>query len=237
MRASAELGGRRTSRRARLAATLAVLLVVGLPATLATMVLSSRAERPVPSGAQPGGTIRGFLRDPRGAPLPDVEVRLFLVPLGASLEPAGSTRSAADGAFELAAPPLRGRYELRAGGGELRRVSRGFSFLDRGGRPVEPKAPVLELQPGCSLRVSFEAATARFEDSGRYELRATAAEGPLPSLLGQRVALEGEFDGARIEIGGLPPLDGELLIFFDNGDELRFPIRLRTGRTEHAIRL
>ncbi len=144
-----------------------VLLLFGLPLTLATIVASLQSDLvELPFDEQAGGTLRGFVNDPDDRPLADVPVEAFLVERVGRVprserEPVASTRTDAEGTFALDVPPVDGCYELVAGGEGHQRRSRPVGIA---GEPIE-----LVLARGGRVRVELvEAGVAR--GSGSYTL-------------------------------------------------------------------
>lgn len=237
MRSGARAGGRPSGRRSRALLILFLMLIVGLPLAILGSLLGSRGSLPATSGEQPGGTIEGRLVDEQEAPLRGLPVRLFLISDEGEVALDHEVTTAADGAFSLVAPPHRGKYEIRVGGGEWVHSRRELSFLDRNGTPIELPPLELGLEPGCTLRVDLERTSDRYADSGRYELHGRLSQGLTLGLVRPALRLSGEFESGRIEIGGLPPLEGKLAIFLDNGDAVELPLELEPGAELRELRL
>jgi hypothetical protein len=223
--------------RSRALLVLLLLLIVGLPLAVVGSLMGSRGMLPATVGDQPGGEIEGRLLDPEGRPLAGATVLLSLLPDGAPSEPQAEVETAGDGTFSFTAPPVRGKYALSAGGGEYVRTVRELSFLDPRGETVELEPVELQLEPGCVLTVRLERASDRYDDSGRYELHGRMLEGWALGLIRPSLRKTGEFEDGVVEIGGLPPLDGRLILFLDNGDEVELPLRLEPGHTERVLPL
>lgn len=223
--------------RSRAVLVLLLLVIVGLPLAITGSLFVARDSMPATVGDQPGGPIEGRLRDPEGVPLSGVRVQLFLVDEGGGVDPCSETLSGADGRFHFEAPAHRGKYALRAGGDAWVVDGREFSFLDREGKPIEPRDLQWRLEPGCRLAIELIRATDRYDDSGHYELRGRLHRGIAFGLVRPELRLPGEFEGGRIDVGGLPPLAGSLTIFLDNGDEVELELDLVPGVVRRELEL
>lgn len=227
---------RESLRLARLRTLMFALLLVGLPLAVSISLIAGRSALPATAGPQPGGLIRGSVQLADDGPASDVPVELVVIALDGSTPARVETRTDEDGRFALEAPPVEGKYAIVAGGGELRRTVREFSFLDSKSQPIDPGELELSVVPGVALTIELVRVSARYVNSGRYELRARVHDGPF-GILPSELTDGDEFDDGRIELDGLPPFEGTLLLFLSNGDEVTLNLKLAPGTHHRSVEL
>lgn len=214
----------------RLRVALLVALFFGVPALLTLTLITSDFAQEAKHGLQPGGAIRGRLVGPEHAPAAGVEVELFLDPTRGTAgpcQPRVCTRSDAQGAFELVAPPLDGRYTVVAGGGTWQHAARAFSFVGS-----DPRAECeLELVPGCALEIRFVRRDGSPAGEGSFDLDGKA--GGFRFGFGRPpVREQGRIAAGVLRVDGLPPLKAHVLVRFDSGESLELELELAAGKKE-----
>lgn len=223
--------------RRRGALLVGILVCLGLPFAVVSQLYSPRSLATVPSGNQPGGNITGRLVTEDDRPVADHTVELHLV-VGEGRRVHGSTRTDAQGLFEITAPPIAGHYLLEAGGGEFQRVVRGVSYLTEEGEVRAPEPLELVLPPGATLRVTLTRADGRPVSSGTLYLEGRVVSDFLFGLVPVGIRLERSLDAGSVVIDGLPSARGDVRIVLENGDRVEFPFELEAGQTlERAFEL
>ena len=238
---SPERDSQETARPVRRAGfLLIVLLMLGLPALVMRGLLITDLDLNATVGSQPGGVLRGRLV-PRGdwpegseGQLGGHALELSTLDLGGGRARVAETISEADGSFRFDAPAVEGRYQVAAGGGLWQRVLREFSFLDRVGQLAPERELELPLRRGCALVVELQSEP---KVAGTYDLSGELKEGAILGVLHSTIQRVASFDDGRIEIDGLPPLEGVLRVFYGVGDELSFAVDLEPGETVRCVEL
>jgi hypothetical protein len=202
-----------------------VLLLVVVPATVTAVLLLWGGGGRVVHGDQPGGAVTGRLVDHDGAPVADEPISGWIVsPLGERARVVEGL-SAADGRFQLELPATRGTYMVRLGGGACLPRELALSTLGRE-EGEAPREMEVRLRRGGTLVLEL-ADPAR----GSWSVR-PADPGAAPAPVEWRKS--GRFDGARIEVPGLPAVDALVQLEFEDGVrwecELRLPERGTTVR-------
>jgi 5-hydroxyisourate hydrolase-like protein (transthyretin family) len=217
-------------RHARLFVVMTALLLLGLPLLVVGQMLRDRVQGPVTRGAQPGGELLGRVVDAHGEPVAGVAVELYLRGAKRPDVVVLQVPTDADGRYRLHAPAGQGYYELRTGGGAWMYARREASFLDAQGETVEPPAFDFVLRPGSSLVVELRRADGLPVDGGEVLLDGRWSSSGSFSFLSDRPFSETyAFEGARIELAGLPPLRGRARITLRSGKVLELPLDLAPG--------
>lgn len=219
---------------------LGLLLTLGLlapPLLVVAQLLSMHNAGEVVSGSQPGGLVEGRVRDPEGAPLAGHEVILMLLPEGGEPTQQAAALTDAAGRFSFQAPPLEGKYRLIAGGGLLRRTFLDITMVNDEGRTLTLEPVDLDLEPGALLRIVLEREDGRPVTGGTLVLQGTTRGEGLFGLLAYGIRLEQEFEANTCEVGGLPPLKGDLTIRLRSGDVVADEVELPAGTTTLTYRL
>lgn len=223
------------NQRLRLALIVAVFFAV--PALLTLLLIESDHANDAPRGMQPGGAIAGRVLDHEGRGVAGIDVGLLLDPAGPPADPtetfAARTKSGPDGRFELAAPPLEGRYAVVAGGGTWQHAVSAFSFVGRkAGDEFE-----LKVLPGCELELRFTRADGSVPGTGRYELEGQS-RGAIATFFGEpALRRQGEFADGLLRIEALPPIGAKLFVRFETGETFELALELVAGRVEKQIKL
>lgn len=202
-----------------------VLLLVVVPATVTAVLLLWGGGGRVVHGDQPGGPIAGRLVDHDGAPLVDEPVSGWIVsPLGERLRVVEG-KTDADGRFQLELPATRGTYLARLGGGACLPRELALSTIGREDGE-KPRDLEVRLRRGGTLVLEL-AAPAR----GAWSVRESDAGATLGAVEWRK---SGRFDGARIEVPGLPAVDALVQLEYEGGVrwecELRLPEQGATVR-------
>lgn len=208
-----------------------VLLLVLLPAVVTAVLLQWGGGGRVARGAQPGGVVRGVLKDPSGAPLAgEPVVALAVSPLGATSELSGSATSDLAGRWALELPPLDGGYLLRLGGRSAVALEQAVSLIGR--EPgEEPRELELVLQRGATLVVELPR-----ELRGRWLVEGQPAGGAFGLFAGSPWRKEGEFEGRAFRVEGAPPMDARILVRVEGGERWEWTLRLAAGDNQLAAR-
>ena len=161
--------------RARVLVLLACLFFGGVPAVVFFTIQRTAARDGAWSGVQPGGVVRGVVRDSQGHGLAHalVEVRAgHWAPKGKrpgrlvsasddlDFDETHTVRveTGPDGLFEVAVDPIEGVYVLRAELDEYEPLERFYSFLDANREPLAIPSPVnFALARSVRLVVELEA--------------------------------------------------------------------------------
>ncbi len=207
-----------------------ILLLVGLPFLVMAQLLQGPLEQPVPPGPQPGGLLRVSVRGPDRQPLVGHSVSVELLPIDGPAADHAEVSTDGEGRVAFDLPPLDGRYRVQAGGGELRYLRREVTLIDGQGHPLDPGELELDLQEGAVIALTFQRSGGG-SLGGRVVLTGTTSDGPLFGMFGYRVSLEQEFEQGSCVLDGLPPLKGEVRVFFEDGQELRFDVAVPLGTT------
>lgn len=217
----APLEDERGGRRAVL--VLWALVILGLPLAVVGELVRRRDPR-VPPAEQPGGPLAGRVVGPDGAPWVDGAVELRVVDLAEQSTPVATARTDADGRFRFDAPAVRGKYELRAGGGELCRTAREHSLVGTGGEPFE-----IRLRPGALLDVVVLRPDGTAAGKGELVLTGEPKGAALWGLFAPTVRFEGEVREGRGHLDGLPLMRGELRVTMAAGEVLTRQVDLDAG--------
>ncbi len=219
----------------RLRLALIVLVFFGVPALLTLGLIRSDHAQDAQRGLQPGGPVRGRVLGPDGQGEPGVEMRLLLDPSSPEARQesiAARATSGTEGRFELAAPPLDGRYTVVAGGGTWQHAARSFSFVGASEHEL-----VLHVLPGCELEARFTRADGSAAGAGSYDLEGQPSGGWF-SFLGEPARrYQGRLENGGLHLEGLPPMDVRLFVRLDTGESLELELRLELGRTQRELRL
>lgn len=218
-------------RRQRAGTLLLLLMIFALPLAVVTRLMVGPAAS-LPFGPQPGGTIRGRVLGPGGEAMAGHPVALELLTRDYAVTRHAERPTDGEGRFSFEAPPFDGKYRLAFGGDLYRLAYREVSLIDSRGRIVEVPEQELTLMDGAQLVLRFSRRDGRPVRGGRVVLDGTASGGVFFGLVGLPVGRELEFEGDSCVLGGLPPLSGEVHVFFPSGDAIHSKVRLPTGRTE-----
>jgi hypothetical protein len=224
--------------RSKLQLVLLVLLLFGAPALVLFSLFDSRVVAlvaPAIDGEQPGGRIEGELQSADGAPLPDMAVELELVPASGERSRISVARSDAGGRFSFEAPPVRGHYELVAGGGTWQIARQTWSFVDREGKPGAPRPLVLRVVPGCRLVLRFVRADGGPREDGEYTLRGELAESFFFGLVRSELRRSGKIAAGELVLDALPPLEAQLIARMGSGAQIELAIELAPGDNAKQI--
>jgi hypothetical protein len=216
---------------------LLVLLLFALPAVVTTALLTQNVKRDVHDGAQPGGIVRGNVFDKEHNAVAGIDVAGWALTSEADPMLASTTRTDAQGAFELALPPINGHYVLRFIGAEWQEARVAFGWLDAKGQKIEPGAVQLQMEAGCSLDVELVRADHNPAGAGTFELQGSAGGGLFAGWTGERVERRGSFDAGAFTITGLPPMHGRLWITMATGERIDSTLDLAAGKNHHKIEL
>ena len=230
-------GGPATGRRMRAMGLLLTLALLALPMLVVSQLMSMRSTGEVISGSQPGGLLEGSVQDPEGEPLKGHEVILMLLPTDGEPTQAATTLTDVAGGFSFQAPPLEGKYRLIAGGGLLRRTFSDITMVNDEGSALTLEPVDLDLEPGAVLRIVIEREDGRPVTGGTLHLKGTTKGEGLFDLLAYGIRLEQEFEGDTCEVGGLPPMAGDLTIQLRSGDAVGDEVTLPAGTTTLTYRL
>jgi len=213
------------------------LALLALPMLVVSQLLTMRSAGEVISGSQPGGVLEGRVLDPNGEALEGHEVILMLVPIEGEPTQAATALTDSAGEFSFQAPPLEGKYRVLAGGGLLRRTFSDITMVNDEGRALSSEPVDLDLDPGAVLRIVIEREDGRTVTGGTLRLQGTTTGEGLFDLLAYGIRLEQEFEGNTCEVGGLPPMDGDLTIQLRSGDVVGDELTLPAGTTTLTYRL
>lgn len=216
---------------------LLVLLLFGLPAVITTVLLTTHVKPEVRAGMQPGGLVRGTVKDETGSALAGIDVVAYS--LAADAQPArlGMTQSDGQGRFQLMLPAVNGRYELRFSGAEWQAARVEIGFLDPSGVTKDPGPLDVRLQPGASLEVEIVRANGAPAGAGSFELEGTPSAGFFSSWNSAQIERSGSFDNGSFTVQGLPPVHGRLLIHMASGDRIDSTLDLAPGKNHHKVQL
>lgn len=220
----------------RLRLLLIVAVFFGVPALLTLALIDSDHAQDAQRGLQPGGPIAGRVLGPDGKGLAGVELDLLLDPTTSTTPPeavAVRAQSGPEGRFELAAPPLDGRYTVVAGGGTWQRVARSFSFV---GRDAGEEF-TLRVLPGCELEVQFTRANGSAAGAGSFELEGHTRGGWFVIFGQPPVRVQGRVEEGRLRVEALPPMKAKLRVHFVTGESLELELELEPGTTRKDVRL
>jgi len=213
---------------------LLLLVCFGMPIVITNAVVSSTGYAPVTEGAQPGGPVTGTLVDEEGTVLGEGHaVELFLAAAGGEPVHAGATTTDAAGAFQLEAPAHEGSYLLKFGGGEWMRQSRPISLLDEA---EATEGVELLMRPGCALVVHLTREDGSEVRGGRVYLEGRVGSHFLFGVFDGRFTKELPFEGARVELDGMPPMLLGLRIAVTSGDVVELSVELESGSYVRDVR-
>ena len=215
-----------------------MLLLFGAPALVVFSLIDAEVASlpaPVIDGAQPGGRIEGTVVDRAGAPVVDHPIELQLVGELGERESAGVVRTDGEGRFGFDAPPVRGHYELAAGGGRWQFVREPRSFVDRAGRPVGGEPARLRLEPGCELALTFVRRDGSPGVDGEYELSGELEHGFLFGLIKPEIRKSGAIVAGELAVGGLPPIAATLVARMASGERVELALELVPGTNRKRI--
>lgn len=229
--------GPHARRRVRALGLLLTLGLLALPMLVVSSLLSPPHAGEVVSGSQPGGLVEGSVRDPEGELLAGHEVILMLVPSAGEPTQGAVVHTDATGKFSFQAPPLEGKYRLIAGGGLLARTFLEITMVNAEGRALTLEPVDLDLEPGALLRIVLEREDGLPVTGGTLLLQGTTTGQGLFGLLSYGIRLEHDFEGNTCEVGGLPPLKGNLTIRLLSGDMVVDEVTLPAGSTTRTYRL
>lgn len=231
--------------RARRLVLLALLLLV-VPAAVTALFLARHARPAVEPDAQPGGRVEGRLVA-RGAAAPiaasaadggarDALAGATIVLLGVARDGAlrelARATTGADGAFAFDAPALDGHYAARLEPGAWMEAVVPFSLAHGA-----PRAVVVPAHVAAELELEFECAAAGEVSGGAWTIEGQAARSWFSPWRGARFTRSGRLAGARLEVGGLPPVRVTVRVRFEGGDATELEIDLAPGRNRRTIRL
>lgn len=217
-----------------------VALIFGLPTLIVVSLLSTDAgtySAPAPDADQPGGTITGVVRGVEGGGFAAHDVELVLVADGGERTSAARTSTDAEGRFSFLAPPVRGHYEIHAGGGTWQSVRKAWSFLDERGRTLGEREVVLVVLPGVDLKVRFVRADGRPAGDGEYELSGEMRQGFFFGLVHPSIRQAGPIRAGEIRVGGLPPMSARLVARMSTGESVEIDLELEPGENEKRVQL
>lgn len=223
---------------------LMVFLLVALPGLVVQTLMGTDLDLNATLGPQPGGRLDGRLvargswaEEATPEELVGKTIDLYTIAIDGQRELVASVVSGPKGAFAFDAPPVEGKYELATGGGLWQRVLREASFLDRRGELAPHREFELPLRPGCALDVRLVSPDGAPPVSGHYDLSGALDDGAILGLIRARLHREARFEDGHISLDGLPPMEGELHVFFGAGEQLTLPLDLAPGRTSKRIDL
>jgi hypothetical protein len=216
---------------------LLVALLFGLPALVTLGLLTSSTKAELADGTQPGGSVKGRVVRPGGAPGADIDVTASKLVGNSIHDVLVKTRTAADGGFELALPPLEGRYLLRFNGKALRESFVEYGWLGRDGKTVTPPPVDVEMGAGCRLEIQIVGTDKQPVSGGRYELSGKTSSGLFGGFSQGTVERSGTFEKGAFEIDGLPPVSVRLQVRLDSGERVDSVLELSEGVVAHKIEL
>jgi hypothetical protein len=221
----------------RLRLLLIVAVFFGVPALLTLALIDSDHAQEAQRGLQPGGAIRGRVLGPDGKGVAGVELDLLLDPSAPGAAPAEAiaarAESTAEGRFELAAPPLEGRYTVVAGGGTWQRVARSFSFVGEGAS----EEFTLAVLPGCELEAEFTREDGSAAGAGSFELEGHTRGGWFVIFGQPPVRVQGRVEDGKLRAEALPPMKAKLRVHFVTGESLELELELEPGKTRKSVRI
>jgi hypothetical protein len=230
-------GGDSPAPRRRAIGILFLLMLLALPFAVAVQLQGFRERLLPPLADQPGGTLTGTVTLPDGTPAAALAVRLLAIP---ERDVLAETTTAADGTFELVAPPRpNSAYVVRTGGGAHRWIDEPISFVDRHGEAFDPDPLELALEPGATLVVRLTRPDGKLPGPGTITVRGGFGGGSLFSPFQRWIEHVQPFDeGAEIRVDGLPPLKGSVQVELDAGTGLTVEdVQLAVGETVLAYEL
>lgn len=214
-----------------------LLFLFGVPAlVVGALLFASPRVASVRSGAQPGGEFTGLLTNPDGNPVAEVPVRVRFISDGERPEDLEFT-SGPDGTFAIEVPPIEGRYDLIAGGGDWQDVVYPMSFLDREGNEITVPQLEIELKPAARVEIELVDSSGAPLGDGEYRLNGKFASGLLLGFHDARLGSNGNFIGGRVSLDGLPELEGTLDIVLDSGQDVQLQLDLSAGTYRQRIEL
>jgi hypothetical protein len=217
---------------------LLVLLLFGLPAIVTTSLLVSNVKRDVHDGAQPGGGVRGTVRDEQAHAVDGIAVTAFaLAPAAGTRTLLGVTHTDTNGAFQMTLPPVSGHYELRFTGAEWQELRVDHGWLDQAGKPVDPGPLEIQMHAGCSLVVDIVGSEDRPAGPGTFELEGAPSTGIFGGWMSLHETRHGSFENGSFSIEGLPPMHGRLLIRMSTGERIDSTLDLVRGKNHHKVEL
>lgn len=222
----------------KLKLVLLVSLLFGAPALVVFSLFEARRPSlvaPEIAGEQPGGGIEGLVQAEDGTPLAGERVELLLVRGGGERASHAAVLTDQLGRFAFEVPPLRGRYEIVAGGGTWQPARQPFSFVDRAGERAAPRPAVLELVPGCRLELTFARADGGAAEEGEYDLRGELGEGYFFGLVRTELRRSGTFSAGELVLDGLPPMKAELAVRLSSGARIDLALELVPGENAKRI--
>jgi len=215
-----------------------VLLLFGAPALVVFSLIDAEVASlpaPVIDGPQPGGRIEGTVVDDGDAPVVDHPVELQLVGELGERASAAVARTDGEGRFGFDAPPVRGHYELAAGGGTWQFAREPRSFVDRAGRPVGERPLRLRLARGCELALTFVRRDGSPGVDGEYELTGELEHGLLFGMIRPEIRKAGTILAGELAVGGLPPIAATLRARMVTGERVELALELVPGTNRKRI--
>lgn len=214
---------------------LALLFVVGVPAVVALSLSSQGAGIRPKSGQQPGGKLSGVVEGD-GATLADVRVEVVGLATSGARTPLGTTRTNADGAFEIEAPAFDGIYELVAGSGAWRAAAEPASFVGRDGQAQAPEPIRFRLTPGAELTLTVTRRDGRAPGSGKWTLSSRQPGAFLMMGTWQDVA-SGTLDAGRLHADALPIGPAKAVLRLDSGERVEVDVELAHGAKSQVVEI
>ena len=224
--------------KARLLLLLA--LIFGLPTLIVVSLVATDVgpfSAHAPDAEQPGGTIAGVVRGADGGPLAGHPVELVIAVEGGARTGVARMLTDGEGRFSFAAPPVRGHYEIHAGGGTWQTVRKPWTFLDDRGRPLGDREAALVVLPGASLRIRFVRADGRPAGEGEYELTGEMRQGFFFGLVHPSIRQTGAIRDGALDLGGLPPIRARLVARMSTGESVELELELEPGENEKRVEL
>lgn len=216
---------------------LIVLFLVGVPAVVTLFLLDNSGRHEAGFGRQPGGTVRGVVRDEDGRALWEASVSVFAITKDAPPRPLGDVRTKNDGGYELTLPPVEGRYELRVSASEHQEVRLPLSTTVPADAPAAALVQDVQLKLGALLTVEIQRANGRPVGAGRYELSSMPGGGLFTGFGGQPVVREGRFETGVFTIDSLPPAQVRLYVALASGETVESLLLLEAGKNRHRVDL
>jgi hypothetical protein len=221
----------------KLKVVLLVVLLFGAPALVTAALLTSDFSGAVADGSQPGGVVRGVVVDADGHAIGGLEVELIGASTSGPRSDGPTSTTAADGTFELRAPPLEGHYEIRSGGGDWQRAVQAYSFVDGNGKLVEPQPVRVVVHPGCRLELEFARANGRSAGEGEFTLQGKFGSGLFFGLVKPELKKAGAVRDGRLELSGLPPMKADIFVRMSTGETVELTLALTPGMNKKRIQI
>jgi hypothetical protein len=221
----------------KLKVVLLVVLLFGAPALVTAALLTSDFSGAAADGSQPGGHLRGVVVDESGRAIGGLDVELAGASTSGQRSDGPTATTAADGTFELSAPPLDGHYEIRSGGGDWQRVVQAYSFIDPSGKLVEPHPVRLTVLPGCRLELEFARNDGRPAGDGEFTLQGKFGSGLFFGLVKPELKKAGPVRDGRLELAGLPPMKADIFVRMSSGETVELTLALTPGRNRKRIQI